>query len=49
MPDVLSLPIGGGTVIHTENDDDDIRVGPDSVGYQLDTQALAFGDRKSVV
>jgi len=46
MPDVLSLPIGGGTVIHTDDEDtttDSVRVGPDSLGYQLETQALAFG------
>jgi N-methylhydantoinase A/oxoprolinase/acetone carboxylase beta subunit len=43
MPDVLSLPLGGGTVIHVDKDTGTIRVGPDSVGYQLETQALAFG------
>ena len=39
MPDVLSLPIGGGTVIHTDDEDtttDSVRVGPDSLGYQLE-------------
>jgi N-methylhydantoinase A/oxoprolinase/acetone carboxylase beta subunit len=43
MPDVLSLPLGGGTVVHIDEDIETIRVGPDSVAYQLETQALAFG------
>ena len=43
MPDVVSLPLGGGTVIHIDEDNDTICVGPDSVGYELQTQGLAFG------
>ncbi|CAF1044818.1 unnamed protein product [Rotaria sp. Silwood1] len=43
MPDVLSLPLGGGTIIHVDEDTGSICVGPDSVGYQLVTHALAFG------
>ncbi|CAF0890595.1 unnamed protein product [Rotaria sordida] len=43
MPDVLSLPLGGGTVIHVDEDGRKTRVGPDSVGYKLTTEALAFG------
>ena len=43
MPDVLSLPLGGGTVVHVDDNHHVKCVGPDSVGYQLDTQALAFG------
>ncbi|CAF3379002.1 unnamed protein product [Rotaria socialis] len=43
MPDVLSLPLGGGTVIHVDKETGSVCVGPDSVGYQLVTQALAFG------
>ncbi|MEV1179078.1 hydantoinase/oxoprolinase family protein, partial [Nonomuraea sp. NPDC049784] len=39
MPDVLSLGIGGGSVVH----DDGRRVGPDSVGYRLTSEALVFG------
>ena len=43
LPDVLSLPIGGGTVVRVQKDGEGVVVGPDSVGYQLQTQALAFG------
>ena len=41
MPDVLSIGLGGGTVIRGRADD--LRVGPDSVGYRLPQEALAFG------
>ena len=43
MPDVLSLPLGGGTIVHTNGENRIQRIGPDSVGYQLETKALAFG------
>jgi len=39
MPDVLSLGIGGGSIVH----DDGRRVGPDSVGFRLSTEAMVFG------
>lgn len=39
MPDVLSLGIGGGSLIREDGD----QVGPDSVGYRLAAQALVFG------
>ncbi|MBV9547543.1 MAG: hydantoinase/oxoprolinase family protein [Chloroflexi bacterium] len=39
MPDLLSLGLGGGSLIHT----DPLRVGPDSVGYRLTEQARVFG------
>ncbi|HEY2041321.1 MAG TPA: hydantoinase/oxoprolinase family protein [Jatrophihabitans sp.] len=41
MPDVLSLAIGGGTLV----EDDGRRVGPTSVGYRLGSEALVFGGR----
>jgi N-methylhydantoinase A/oxoprolinase/acetone carboxylase beta subunit len=41
MPDVLSLGIGGGS--HVRDLDGDPVVGPDSVGYELTTEALVFG------
>lgn len=41
MPDILSIGLGGGTIIHV--DGDDVTVGPDSVGYKLLTQAKVFG------
>lgn len=39
MPDVLSLGIGGGSIVNTET----AEVGPESVGYKLTTEALVFG------
>lgn len=39
MPDVLSVGIGGGTIV----DVDSGRVGPDSVGYRIDREGLLFG------
>lgn len=39
MPDVLSLGIGGGSIVDTET----AEVGPESVGYRLSTDALVFG------
>jgi N-methylhydantoinase A/oxoprolinase/acetone carboxylase beta subunit len=41
MPDVLSLPIGGGTLVEY----DGRRVGPSSLGYRLESEALVFGGR----
>ena len=38
MPDLISIGMGGGTIIH-----DDGRVGPDSVGYNVITEALVMG------
>ena len=39
MPDVLSLAIGGGTIVSSDGE----RVGPDSVGHRLREQARVFG------
>ncbi|CAH0259998.1 Acetone carboxylase beta subunit [Microbacterium oxydans] len=39
MPDILSLGIGGGTVIDVASG----RVGPDSVGYRINQEGLLFG------
>ncbi len=39
MPDILSLGLGGGTVV----DGVGRSVGPDSVGYRLTEEAMAFG------
>lgn len=41
MPDVLSLGIGGGSVVH--NEEGEVTVGPQSVGYRLEERALVFG------
>jgi len=40
MPDVLSLGIGGGSLVRCNGDP---AVGPDSVGYELTRRALVFG------
>jgi N-methylhydantoinase A/oxoprolinase/acetone carboxylase beta subunit len=42
MPDVLSVGIGGGSLVR---DDAGVSVGPDSVGYRLTQEALVFGGR----
>jgi N-methylhydantoinase A/oxoprolinase/acetone carboxylase beta subunit len=39
MPDVLSLALGGGTLVER----DPLRIGPESVGFRLTEQALVFG------
>lgn len=41
MPDVLSIGIGGGSLVRTI--DGKVRVGPSSVGYALTRQAQVFG------
>jgi N-methylhydantoinase A/oxoprolinase/acetone carboxylase beta subunit len=41
MPDVLSLGIGGGSLVST--DSASVTVGPESVGYRLKSEALVFG------
>ena len=39
MPDVLAIGLGGGSIIR----DDGLRIGPDSVGYEITSKALVFG------
>ena len=39
MPDMVSIPLGGGTVVEGEP----FRMGPESVGYRLMEEALVFG------
>lgn len=41
MPDVLSVALGGGTVVHESAEG--VRLGPRSVGYHIGTEALVFG------
>jgi N-methylhydantoinase A/oxoprolinase/acetone carboxylase beta subunit len=45
MPDVVSLALGGGTIVRTLNGE--VRLGPDSVGYRLSREALAFGGNQA--
>lgn len=40
-PDVKSIGLGGGSVVRENNDK--TTVGPDSVGYKIQTEALVFG------
>ncbi|WYQ41623.1 hydantoinase/oxoprolinase family protein [Bacillus sp. FSL W7-1321] len=42
MPDILSVGLGGGTIIRTD-EQGAIKVGPDSVGYRLLQEARSFG------
>ncbi len=42
MPDVISIGLGGGSIIR-QKPDGTITVGPDSVGYKITEQALVFG------
>lgn len=39
MPDVLAIGLGGGSIVR----DNGMRIGPDSVGYEITTKALVFG------
>jgi N-methylhydantoinase A/oxoprolinase/acetone carboxylase beta subunit len=41
MPDVLSIGIGGGSLVR--GNEAGVTVGPDSVGYRLTQEALVFG------
>ncbi len=41
MPDISSIGLGGGTIIHGK--DSDLQIGPDSVGYEITQKALVFG------
>ena len=43
--DTISLPMGGGTVVHADENGEQIQFGPDSVGYRLEKEALAFGGK----
>jgi N-methylhydantoinase A/oxoprolinase/acetone carboxylase beta subunit len=40
MPDVLSVGLGGGSIVRTEPS---LSIGPDSVGYRIDHEARVFG------
>ena len=41
MPDVLSFGLGGGSLVRQA--DGGVRIGPDSVGYELTTKGRVFG------
>lgn len=41
MPDLVTIAIGGGTLLHGEVGN--VRIGPQSVGYRIQQEALVFG------
>ena len=41
MPDLISMGLGGGTIVR--NTGADLRIGPDSVGYDVATDAICVG------
>ncbi len=41
MPDLISIGLGGGSIVTVE--DGEIRIGPDSVGYEITKKAVCFG------
>ena len=41
MPDILSIGLGGGSLVRS--DSDTVIIGPESVGYRLEQDALVFG------
>jgi N-methylhydantoinase A/oxoprolinase/acetone carboxylase beta subunit len=43
MPDVLSIALGGGSIVKIHQDDDSVTVGPESCARKLYTEALSFG------
>jgi len=45
MPDLISIGLGGGSVVHVARDTSTIRIGPESVGYRLMQEALCFGGK----
>ena len=43
MPDVASLPFGGGTIVKAEEDTKKVKVGPESLGYKIVKESLLAG------
>ena len=41
MPDLVSVGLGGGTIVRRT--DDGLRIGPDSVGHDITRRAVCFG------
>lgn len=42
MPDLVSIGLGGGTIVRIE-ENGEFTIGPDSVGYRLPEEAMIFG------
>lgn len=45
MPDLISLGLGGGSLV--DSGPDGVLVGPESLGYRIVTEAMAFGGRRA--
>ncbi|MDY7222443.1 hydantoinase/oxoprolinase family protein [Halalkalibacterium halodurans] len=43
MPDLVSIGLGGGTIIRVNETDGTFTIGPESVGYRLPEKGLVFG------
>jgi len=43
MPDLVTIAVGGGTVIHAGSPPHGLTVGPESVGFRIREEALVFG------
>lgn len=43
IPEVLSVGLGGGSLVRVDEALDTVAVGPDSVGHRLESDALVFG------
>jgi N-methylhydantoinase A/oxoprolinase/acetone carboxylase beta subunit len=43
VPDLRSVGLGGGSLVHVDKKTGNVTVGPDSVGYQLETRSQIFG------
>lgn len=41
MPDIVSIGLGGGSIVRNVNNE--VTIGPDSVGYRITEEALVFG------
>ncbi|GAB6101429.1 hydantoinase/oxoprolinase family protein [Thermococcus atlanticus] len=41
MPDLISIGLGGGSIVRVEGEE--VKVGPESVGYRIVEEALIFG------
>jgi N-methylhydantoinase A/oxoprolinase/acetone carboxylase beta subunit len=46
LPDVLTVGLGGGSVVRlAEDDGSDATIGPDSIGFRLTSDAVSFGGK----
>ncbi|PCG97743.1 Protein of unknown function DUF917 [Penicillium occitanis (nom. inval.)] len=43
VPDLRSIGLGGGSLVHVDEETGTVTVGPESVGYQLETRSRIFG------